>query len=233
MSDTGAAYPKRKPSAKRKRTPSGYRRVYRPTLRGGSGLKAGAIASYIHTFQRSALSYNVVDPGPIVLKTFPVYVFAMDLLPNYAEFQNLFESYRILRLELTIRPMQNNINWGDTLANPGAIGQSQYFVIDYRDANPLPAFNSVFEFTPVYECQFPGTHKKTISFTPKVQRMVYQSAIATSYELVPSSRIWLNTLDPSVPHYGIKAAISTIGLPAGQIIAEIMWTATIQCKNNK
>lgn len=127
------------------------------------------------------------------------YAFRINELPNFAEFQNLFEQYRIdgVKIKLFYTIDANNVN---TSTN----GFLMYFS-DYNDASNPVSINEFYEadakqltFT---QCN--GYGKSSIYLKPKVAQEIYRSAVTTTYA-TPRNNPFLDFTTSDTPHFGWK-----------------------------
>jgi len=148
--------------------------------------------------------------------------FAYDILlndlPDPTDFTNLYDQYRILQAEIRYIPIYG----------PGEFPGNIYSVIDYDDANTI----GVFESYQYESLQVTGLDQAFVrTFTPKVAEIVYNGNLTVAYGQ-PRGPRWIDVASPSVPHYGLKLAITTItGAPANITLGQLVVTVTLQCKN--
>lgn len=129
--------------------------------------------------------------------------FRLDQLPNYSEFTNLYDSYRINKIVCKFIPMIqiNNIQpiAAASASNPGLFGS----IVDRDDANPLGAYNDYLEY-PDFRFQ-PAITSRTHTrvFVPCI-RGASLDAGGGLISSVMKSKQWLDCAIPSIPHYGLK-----------------------------
>jgi len=97
---------------RRRRTNKRYgrrRRTYRRTFRRRNYSKPNKVYYFKRNFQFDNISIDHVNFFTIG------YAFTLSKVPNYAEFQNLFDMYQIRAVKLTFRPEQSqSISLNDT-----------------------------------------------------------------------------------------------------------------------
>lgn len=127
--------------------------------------------------------------------------FALSEVPNYSEFTALFERYRLTGVALRYRLTRTD----DSTASLKGYIPTLVAVKDYDDSSTPTSFNEL--------CQYPQA--KTMVFAsdktyyrqfirPACQTATYRTALSTGYS--PSWTTWIATVNPDVPHYGMKYA---------------------------
>lgn len=154
------------------------------------------------------LIQNTCGAGPAPGETRGALTFKLDDIPYYASYQTLFDEYRINWVNVHFTALQN-------------VNQAQ--VANIITTNPMWTaidFNDGSTGTPVLDIKLYSNAKAhditksfNVFFRPKVLQMIYQSAIATSYQSVHSG--WIPTTDAAVPHYCLKYACEPIAQTAG------------------
>lgn len=122
--------------------------------------------------------------------------FALSDLPTYTEFTNLYDSYKINKVQVTFYPRLDSADYSSQQQMP-----MLHTLIDHNDANPISVLSGMMESEFVKTTR--GTQIHTRYFSPKVQTRVYESLGNDGFT---TSRInpWINTDDPNVPHYCLK-----------------------------
>jgi hypothetical protein len=170
-----------------------------------------------HHFKRTfvAAQFTASGTGP----NFFGYSFALDDLPNYTEFTNLFDQYRINKVVVKFVPS----------ANVDAIGASQiipslHTAIDNNDATAPTALSQLYEYQSYKRTR--GTQVHTRVWTPSA--LVEISTSASS----PKWKQWIGTQFPSIEHYGLK-----VGCDQTVTTADIYWlpyvTVYFSCRSAK
>lgn len=182
-------------NVKRSRARSGRsRRRYRKTRMSVRSAKIVNNRLQKYFFTRKC-DYTQIYPTALGVKR--TLSFGLSDLPNYTEFTNLFDQYKINAIKLTFIPRFTgaDINpLGTALAVPRI-----WSVIDYDDASTLTDQNDAYQYQ---NCKTHMMHKPfSIYLKPKVAAEVYQSTIATGYG---AKRMYIDCSVPSVPHYGVK-----------------------------
>lgn len=121
--------------------------------------------------------------------------FALNQLPNASDFTNLFDRYRINKIDLTF-------TWtlGDVRATGGVLHPIIYVYMDDDDSAIPIAKTEVFERQAMQRFSFNET-RSTLT-TSIVPRWI-QSRGGVSTNLAPRGS-WIDMATPAVQHYGIK-----------------------------
>lgn len=127
------------------------------------------------------------------------YFFTLSDLPNYKNFTNVYDAYRIDLVEVRIRnPALVNIS--DVL--PGGDPPLCY-VIDYDDSKTLDSYEGMRSYTSYRQHTFNDIIE--FKFQPTVAMTVYGSAVNTAYSV--KSGQWIDCLYPGTMHYGMKVLL--------------------------
>lgn len=133
---------------------------------------------------------------------------SLDQLPNYTEFTNLFDQYRINLLKFNIVPTVNsNTEFSGT--NPHLVLPEIWSVIDYDGTYPS-TFSAMSERQNCKKTRGSTVHKRI--YKPTVLDEVYITA--STYGFSPKRKQWISTVNPNVPHFG---SIAIIGFPGGNL----------------
>lgn len=137
------------------------------------------------------------------------YVFSLDQLPNFTEFTNLFDQYRINKVVLKLIPQfnQSTYNVGhpsSTIPSGLPAGRNpRLFIANDYDDDTVPANADVLRQYANVKV-YPVMNNKTIThiITPATQMQAYETLASTGY--VPKFKQWINCSDNNVPHYAVK-----------------------------
>lgn len=186
------------------------------------------INNQIHTFERTLPESAIVnEAGGFTTGSLSI---ILSNVRGYAELTALYDLYRICKAVIIITPLANSSDVTN-LSTP-LRQEPFYWVRDYNDDSKPASINELFEYSDMHTEVLPGKQIRILLY-PKCLRMLYESAIATSYEAVPSSRVWISTSDPNVPHYGLKWAFADTQHAVNTQLARMLITVTIQCKNQR
>lgn len=156
----------------------------------------------VHYFKRTAY-YSGFISGSTLVDTYGALQFALSQVPNNGEFTALFDQYKINGVRVRLSPRANSAEIG---TNQGLI--KMFTAIDYNDITAPTAINDLLQYE---NCKATSSNREHVRYLkPKVEKAVYQSALVTGYG---AGTAWIDTANPSVPHYGLKFALQQ--LPAG------------------
>lgn len=129
------------------------------------------------------------------------WAFCLSDVPDYTEFTELFEYYRITGVR--IRYTFNGTNATLPIGNSYAFMPTIMYAADTNDSTPETRNDLM---------QHNGVSFKTLNrpgnvfVKPRTQVMMYEGVAGTGY--AEGSMKWINTSDPNVPHYGWKYSIN-------------------------
>jgi hypothetical protein len=159
-------------------------------------IQRGSVArSQKHRFTRITTGTPIVTSTTV--PTFVGLSFALSDLPGYTEFTNLFDQYRIDRIELKLIP-----NVTDSFPSSLLTGTIQS-VIDYDDGNTPTTTTELLQYE---NCQVNNIvdSQVQLDFKPRVALAAYAGAF-TSYANATS---WIDSASPGVQHFGVKFCFS-------------------------
>ena len=170
----------------------------------------------IHSFKRKTASTLTIDNGTDTTTSFE---WKLNDLPDYTEFTNLFDSYRINAIKLEIKPRFNNV---DATA-PGMV--PIYTVIDHNDNTYLTSTADALQYE---TCK---VHK----MTQGVKRYLKVNALGSSQTTGGAAigeqlwRKWFSTSQADILHYGVKLWAPATSFEEG-IVYDVITTYYFQCK---
>lgn len=161
--------------------------------------------------------------------SYGAYIFKLSDLPNYTEFTNLFDRYRILGVKVLFIP-----HWSNVDANPVStmplVNPDFYTVTDYTEDGVPTSLNELYEDTSFRVTRGGKIHKRYLK--PAVLSQEFESTIATAYS--PKWKQWITTDDPATPHYCLKWGADQLAVGTTQnFYIRVMMTYYIQCKDVK
>lgn len=189
----------------------------------------------VHFFKRTSL--KLIDLNPATIGRISYWAnsgwtgpgtddeFRLSYLTNVSEFTNLFDMYKITGVRMKFIYDRNSAQ--------GSIASESlptlYFYNDYDDGTPAANVGDA--------CQYDSLRMKrmdrpiTFFVRPKIQSMVYESAITTAYA-TPKKNPWLDCGNDAIPHYGCKWIIDANSAFASSIgTVTVMMTYYIACKD--
>lgn len=128
------------------------------------------------------------------LTTLTAFNFSLNDLPNYTEFTDLYDMYKINAVKITFNPQMNMNNSLTPLNN--AIASARFFsAIDYNDSAAPLSVNELREYRTVKYTTILKPHK----------RMIYKPKIldTSGYSISP----WMGTAYPTTNYFGLKVAV--------------------------
>lgn len=151
----------------------------------------------IYLFKRH-VNFDVINVNNIV-PTLAGLTFRLNQVPNYTEFTNLYDMYKINGVKMVFIPKQNqSISIGSV--NNASPTARFFTALDYNDATPPTTVDDIREYQ---SCKFTSvirTHKRYIP-RPRIQDR------GQTYN---PGRPWINCSAPDQEHYGLKLAIEPI-----------------------
>jgi len=170
------------------------------------------------TYSLATMSANTGD-------TVLAFYFCLSNMPNYTDFTNLFDMYRLLEAVVTFTPFATG-SASSTVSSafPGLIGTW----IDTDDAS-LPANMA--------EGQQTETFQRNVATVPFIRVVKPRSAVATYSGTFTSYGTeygrWMNTASPSVQYYGLKTVITGSTFATSTKIYDVEATVTMQFRGAK
>jgi len=205
----------------RRRRPTMRRRMRRPRL-----YKAIRPQNQIHQFKRTFLKgtwtlNNLTD-------TFVAYTFKLSDLPNYTEFTNLFDRFRIVKVAVHLIPQWTN-NDLNPVTSMEKVNPAIYSVVDTTEDAAPTALTEMYEYSNLKITR--GGRIHTRYFSPAVLTNAFEGVAATAY--IPKWKQWITTDDYATPHYAIKLAGDKTQTSSNNFTVRVMMSYYIQCKNVK
>lgn len=162
--------------------------------------------------------------------------FKLTDLPNYTEFTNLYDQYRINKVVLKLFPSQN-VNQFHAYADPlfpvNYLTLPVMSVIDYNDGQPL-AEQDLQQYTHCKYHKFPNA--VSITLTPACQGIV--SRDDTTSNIIsgqPLFKKWLSCDQATIEHFGVKMFIPNVGAGGSSTNNTVRFSVKacyyISCKN--
>lgn len=156
------------------------------------------------------------------------YTFKLDDLDNSSSLSGVFDLYRINAVVLRFWPITNNYVTPVT-GIPNANIPTLQWATDYTDATAPSTPAVLSRFANLHSVQW--NKPISIKLRPAVVSELYRSATTTAY--TPKWKQWIDHQYPTVPHYGIKGAIT--GISANMTVGYFKYMATyyISLKGSK
>lgn len=185
---------RRRTTYRRRRTTR--RRFVRKTkYRRGYKTKRGQKTYYFKRFTNRLGPITVDNINPLLVG----FNFSLDDLPNYQEFTNLYDTYRLNAVKITFLPQMTESISLSAFNNPNA--SVRFFsVIDYNDSAPPATIDELREYQ---SCKFTPVLKRH-------SRYIYRPKIQDRGSTYAPGRPWIDTSAPDQDHFGLKIGIEPI-----------------------
>lgn len=204
--------PPRRPGAARRRKAARRAMVRRSLWR-----RRPTVRQPIHYFKRTAF-YSGFLNGSTTQDVNVSYIGQLSQVPNYTEFTNMFDLYKIKAIKWRFMPRANSAEAG---TNQGLV--KMFTAIDYDDNTPVN-IGGIMQYESLKTTNTSQDHVRYVK--PRISSQVFQAAPNPAYS---STRNWLDCDFPSVPHYGLKLVLQQ--LPAGTQSFDIQVTYYLAFKN--
>jgi len=164
-----------------------------PTISNGIGSGGSTQASYIEQ----------VTPGTLV---FGSAAFSLQDLDQATSFTAVFDQYRIDRVVMQVKTQNNVLNFNTaSLANSSP--PQTFWVVDRDDSSVLTTLAQARQYDNVQEAT--AMDNVEIDLQPSVTPAVYAAGAFSGYAIVRTG-MWLDCNNVSIPHYGVKWAITEL-----------------------
>lgn len=185
-----------------------------------------AVGFGTHSFTRNsrALLYDITDE---LLQWVPLnLVFKLSDVINVSDFTNLFDQFRISKVQLTLRWSPNHAvyNTNNTNQGQGVYNPILYYLTDHNDSDIITNQQNMLEIQKHKSVRLSPQRPVKITVKPAVLAQAYQTAVSTAYG--PKWNMKLNMDDNTTPHYGLKMGVSKIGEDFGKISIDVKYHFT-------
>lgn len=182
------------------------------------------ISNAVHTFRKEVQMPALFETSA---DQHLAYQFTANQLPEWPQFQEIYDQYMIKKVVLTFEPQ-----WSGSNTNAVAPFQRWIRIVhDYDDATPLAAETDYLEYT---NCKSRlASQPRTIRTVlyPKVLKPAY--ILGGSFQTQPAKSGWLDTDSYTVPHLGLKVFTPTLGLTNGYVMYRVRATFILKFKNSR
>lgn len=133
-------------------------------------------------------------------------VFKLNYLPNYTEFTNLYDQYKITtvvcHVQLVSNPDAGNILNSATAGNNSSNWYPKlWYVRDYDDSSSL-TLDDMRQYAKAKMVVLRPNKTYRIACKPAILMQAYDTAISTAY--IPKWNQWVDAASSGVPYYGLK-----------------------------
>lgn len=193
--------------------------------------------SSIHYFKRTVKISDVTASFNSATMTYTniagAYVVSLDTLPNYTEFTNLYDQYKINGVKLSFVPSGSQAVYSTLSGTTQAAGFGRFnSAIDYDDSTTPANENVLLQYNNLRTT--PGWKTHTRYYRPKVRNAAVIDTVSGALAAAPvRGGQWLSTSAPDVEHYGLKvfcnAPVNTA--TSTSITYSVYATLYLACKN--
>lgn len=195
------------------------------------------IVNQIHRFIRWAdadASFPTADKGPSQIFGLATdqhfsYSFSLRDVINEVDFTALFDMYRINKV--TVYLERNRNVTGELLNSP--FNQYCAVVHDYNDNNSLTSESEYLEYASCKRYPVIGNGPIKITLYPKIASKVENILGGTAFNAISSNKVWLNTVDDRIPHFGIKLFAPGGAIGLNTLMFKVRVKFDLSFKNSK
>lgn len=183
-----------------------------------------------YLFKRSWYTQSVVGSGEIG-EYEGAFAFKLNDLPDYTEFTQLFDQYKLCAVKVTFQQPYNDSETARFPRASAAQGTAMpslhlHHVVDFNDANTLPILN-LQQYQNHKVINLSGTSlrggKTSVYCKPRIALAAYEGAF-TGYA---SQRGWLDVGDAAIQHYGLKWCLDAQYADGLVSISGATWGVTV------
>lgn len=195
----------------RRRSNPMKRRINRARVYRKKRVIAGAkkIRQPVQYFKRSVYTPNAYTSNNLT-DVFFAQVFRLNDLPNFTEFQNLYDQYCIKGVKVTLMPKFDTATQTGTGTTPTAQHVMNRVVscLDYDDNTALTNIGEALQYQ--NHKMSKGIRDHSRYFKPKALLEAYGGIGQTHY--MPKSNMWIDIANANTPHYALKWVITSCPL---------------------
>jgi hypothetical protein len=146
-------------------------------------------------------TYGNLDGG--TTDKFFAFSFQLNDLANVTAFTNLYDQYRIVKVEMWARHNQlvNSSDSSNTIKN------ALFVASDHDDTTLWTSVTQAYQYQDVRHCGF--NEDMTFTVNPRVALAAYNGTFV-GYANLPSTT-WLDCATANVQHYGVKVCVTASG----------------------
>lgn len=187
------------------------------------GMAKRVISNQIHNFRKQIMLDTISESGT---NQHLGYQFNLAQLADEIDFKNMYDSYRIKKVVLSLEPVLQGSNGNATPPYNYRIR----VVHDYDDVTPLTSETQYLEYGGCKSHLVTSQRLINIPLYPKIQQFLQATPNAV---LRPVKSGWIPTSHDTVEHLGLKIFVPTIGITNGYGIFRVRATFIMQFKNTK
>lgn len=196
------------------------------------------ITNYVHRFIRwndKDTFFPTEDIAPTLIVALSTaqnlsYSFNLRNVVNAVDFTSLYDQYRINKVTVYLERFWNST--GDTIA--GTPYNSNIRVVhDYNDNNVLSQEDDYLEYSNCKSYKSVGNGTIKLVLYPKIAQVIENVGGTQGFNAVASNKMWLNTVDDRIPHFGIKIFVPPGISSTGQALFRVRAKFDLSFKNSK
>lgn len=206
---------KRRPKTTKRYRKRAYKRMFKRTA--------------VHTYRRM-FNWGTI---PISTDQHTAITFRLNMLPNYSEFQALYDQYKIKKIKFRIeRPFTNNSLDGGTAGNTSTTAKFIRCVHDYDGGSALTTEAEYLQYQNIKSYPSVGVKPINITLYPKIANAIFKNDSFNTYANAAINPQWIDVAAPDVNHFGIRLFTPQLALGNDQSY-RIFATVILQCKNTR
>lgn len=175
----------------------------------------------IHNFKRHFVTTWTLASAAVTTNQ---WAFMLGSLPNYTDFTNLFDQYRMKAVSMSIIPRFSEVD------QTTRTDTQLYSVIDRNDSTALASVNEALEYESCKHTKISKTHRRY--FKLNTLSDVGSSAGGGTGFIATKFSPWINSANTNIWHYGCKTIADATGIGANCVM-DVYFTVYIQCRNVK
>jgi len=196
-------------------------------------------ANKVHSFVRwcdKDTQFGSLSPTGIINETgsdqHQSYEFRLSNLVNVTDFTNLYDMYKINKIQLMLEPVFDQTAVSNVV---GAIAIRSKKVRVVHDYNSNDALTDEDEYLEYANCKsYSPLRTIKITLYPKLNNKVEGNLGTDAYTSFNSNKVWLNIANANVPHFGLKVFIpEDISSAEGLQLFRVRAKYWISLKNSK
>jgi len=154
-------------------------------------LKQGKVHTFVRSNNNGELPKTPGDQGYAT-------IFSLNQLPSSSDFTNLFDQYKITRVDMTFEMDIADGSLNSTTRYPRIV-----VAPDFNNQSAPLTENELLQYEQCKKFQFSAVNRRmTVSLQPKIAATVFRTGVTSAYQMMSSG--WMDVAVPDVPHYGVR-----------------------------
>lgn len=176
---------------RRRRNPRGSSTRDITTQTTNWNLRQGPVHKFVRLFNSGELSIAATDQGYAT-------IFALSFIPNSSDFTNLFDQFRIDKVEFTFE-----MDIADGVLNSTTKWPRVVVAPDFNNQSAPLSENDILQYEQSKQYQFSTSDRRfSVTLRPMVAATMFRTGVTSAYAMQPSG--WLDIATSDVPHYGLR-----------------------------